>query len=166
VNASVTSASRSSGVAYQRASSPVESPTCSTSLQRAMSPRKQARTASEGAVTSSTKTTARSSCGRSVGRNAAPSQSANAGSKDRGGTTEETVDPGPGPLGSFSDRQGRWIDNDAQTTDGDRIGAGRRAHALETIGDVGQLLCFAPAAEQTVGLPAQSHHEGVLAAKR
>src|SRR5881397_132889 len=76
----MTSASRSAGVTYQRASSPVESPTCRTSLQRAMSPRKQRRTASEGAVTSSTKTTARSSCGRSVGRNAAPSQSANAGS--------------------------------------------------------------------------------------
>ena len=78
----------------------------------------------------------------------------------------ETVDDGPGPLGSFPPRDWRWIDNDAQTTDGDRIGAGRRAHALETIGDVGQLLCFAPAAEQAIGLPAQPHHEGVLAAKR
>src|SRR6266576_1975111 len=125
-----------------------------------MSPRKQRRTASEGAVTSCTKTAAGSSPGRSVGRNAAPSQSANAWSKCGavtvvridgaddirmsrqilGDAAVQTVDRGPGTFGSLPQRQGRWVGDDAQTADRDRVVSGCRPHTLETVGDIGQQL--------------------------
>ena len=83
-----------------------------------------------------------------------------------GGAAVQTVDHRPGTLCSLPQRQGRWIGDDAQTADRDRVVSGCRPNALETIGDIGQQLRFSPGAQQAVGPVAQPHHQRVLAAER